>query len=167
MKIKVLISGFVGFMMLSCGGSNDQASSTESTTPATTPAEKTEVVEAVEATEPAIDPMEDKGVGPITSLEIGELGEALVTKGEELFETKCTACHKMGKRFVGPDLVGVVNRRTPEWIMNMILDPEGMVKNNQAAKELLMEYSAPMANQSLEEEEARAIYEYFRTVEEI
>ena len=87
-----------------------------------------------------------------------------ITTGMETFEAKCTACHKMGKRFVGPDLTGVTDRREPEWIMNMILDPELMVKENEAAKALLAEYLSPMANQSLTEEEARSILEYFRTV---
>jgi mono/diheme cytochrome c family protein len=110
-------------------------------------------------------PAKDLGVGPIKSVTLGAtVDEALATTGKETFEAKCTACHKMGKRFVGPDLVGVVDRREPEWIMNMILDPELMVKENEAAKQLLMEYSAPMANQSLTEEEARGILEYFRTL---
>jgi len=107
----------------------------------------------------------DKGVGPIKSIDIPEtIDDALAATGMETFEAKCTACHKMGKRFVGPDLTGVVDRREPEWIMNMILDPELMVKENEAARQLLMEYSAPMANQSLTEDEARSILEYFRTV---
>lgn len=107
----------------------------------------------------------DKGVGPIKSVTLGKtVDEALAATGKATFEAKCTACHKMGKRFVGPDLVGVVDRREPEWIMNMILDPELMVKENEAARQLLMEYSAPMANQSLTEEEARGILEYFRTL---
>lgn len=110
-------------------------------------------------------PAKDLGVGPIKSVTLGEtVDEALAATGMETFEAKCTACHKMGKRFVGPDLVGVVDRREPEWIMNMILDPELMVKENEAARQLLMEYSAPMANQSLTEEEARGILEYFRTL---
>jgi hypothetical protein len=47
----------------------------------------------------------------------------------------------------------------------MILDPEGMVKNDPIAKQLLIDYNgSPMANQSLTEEEARAILEYFRTL---
>lgn len=110
-------------------------------------------------------PGKDLGVGPIKSVSLGEtVDEALAKTGMETFEAKCTACHKMGKRFVGPDLTGVVSRREPEWIMNMILDPELMVKENEAAKQLLMEYSAPMANQNLTEEEARGILEYFRTL---
>ncbi len=44
------------------------------------------------------------------------------------------------------------------------MNPEEMVANDPIAKELLMEYSAPMANQSLTEEETRKILEYFRTI---
>ncbi len=155
MKIKIIIGGIASLMMLSCGSSDSSNTAIEPE-----PVAQTEAVAEVD-----IDPMEDKGVGPVISVEIGELDEALATSGQEIFEANCTACHKMGKRFVGPDLVGITERRTPEWIMNMILDPEGMVKNNKAAKELLMEYSAPMANQSLEEDQARAIYEYLRIAE--
>jgi len=77
----------------------------------------------------------------------------------------CTACHKIGKKFIGPDPSGIMERRSPEWIMNMILDPEGMVKNDPLAKQLLIEFNgSPMANQSLSEDEARAVLEYFRTL---
>ena len=107
--------------------------------------------------------MSDKGIGPIKELELGEIDPDLTKIGEELFIIKCSACHKMNKRFVGPALVGVTERRSPEWIMNMILNPDQMVKENPAAKQLLMEYLSPMANQSLTEDEARAILEYFRT----
>jgi cytochrome c oxidase cbb3-type subunit 3 len=107
--------------------------------------------------------MSDKGVGPITELVLGEIDQSLVTTGKNLFVTKCSACHKIDKRFVGPGLRGVTERRSPEWIMNMILDPDKMVKENPAAKQLLAEYLSPMANQSLTETEARAILEYFRT----
>jgi cytochrome c len=114
--------------------------------------------------EPAA-PAKDLGVGPIKSVTLGEtVDEALAKTGMEVFEAKCTACHKMGKRFVGPDLTGVTDRREPEWIMNMILNPDVMVVENEAAKALLAEYLSPMANQSLTEDEARSILEYFRTV---
>jgi len=107
--------------------------------------------------------MSDKGVGPVQNVELGEIDPALVKTGEETFITKCSACHKIEKRFVGPALKGVTQRRSPEWIMNMILDPDKMVKENPTAKQLLAEYLSPMANQSLTQDEARAILEYFRT----
>ncbi|MCB1179579.1 MAG: cytochrome c [Leptospiraceae bacterium] len=107
--------------------------------------------------------MANKGVGPIKNIELEDIDESLVEKGKEIFKANCTACHKFEKRVVGPPLAGVTQRRSPEWIMNMILNPENMVANDPDAKALLEEYLSPMANQNLTEEEARAILELFRT----
>lgn len=148
MKLKVVVLAICVVLFSSCGDSKKE------TKPSA--AEKAPVVE--------LDPMKDKGVGPIKNLTLAEIDESLATEGKAIFKTKCSACHKMSKRFVGPGLAGVTERRTPEWIMNMILDPELMVAENTAAKKLLEEYLSPMANQSLTEDEARAILEYFRTV---
>ena len=105
-----------------------------------------------------------KGVGPITSITRPEtIDETMAKTGEELFTLKCTACHKIDARYVGPALQGVTQRRTPEWIMNMIMNPEKMVAEDPDAKALIAEYIAPMANQSVTEEEARALLEYLRT----
>ena len=89
----------------------------------------------------------------------------MALKGEEVYKAKCTACHKIGKKFIGPPPNGIFERRSPEWIMNMILNPEEMVQKDPIAKQLLIEFNgSPMANQSLTEEEARSILEYFRTL---
>lgn len=110
-------------------------------------------------------PAKDLGIGPISKVELSDaIDEELAARGMEIFNLKCTSCHKTDKRFVGPAIAGVTERREPEWIMNMILNPEQMVAENEAAKQLLMEYTAPMANQNLTEEEARSILEYFRTL---
>jgi mono/diheme cytochrome c family protein len=109
------------------------------------------------------DPMKNKGVGPITSVTLGEIDQKMADEGKAIFTLKCTACHKISKRLVGPALAGVTERRTPEWIMNQILNPEEMVLKDPIAKKLLAEYIAPMANQGLTEAEARKILEYFRT----
>jgi len=105
------------------------------------------------------------GVGPASSISLGALNQGWVTEGEALFKSKCSSCHKPTKKYVGPAPSGVLDRRNPTWIMNMILDPEKMVKEDPVAKELLKRYLAPMANQSLTEDEARKILEYFRTLE--
>lgn len=126
--------------------------------------ENNQQTEEIAAPEKAVsDPKTDKGVGPITSLILGDIDPALAEQGKTLFTAKCSACHKIEKRFVGPALKGAIDRRTPEWIMNMILNPDKMVVENEEAKKLLAEYLSPMANQSLKEEEARAILEYLRT----
>jgi len=89
----------------------------------------------------------------------------MAAKGKEVFNANCTACHKVDKKFIGPAPKGILERRTPEWIMNMIMDPEGVVKNDPLARDLLMEFNgSPMANQNITEEEARQMVEYFRTL---
>ncbi|HEC44883.1 MAG TPA: c-type cytochrome [Bacteroides sp.] len=105
------------------------------------------------------------GLGPVTSLQLGALNQSMVTEGAELFRAKCSSCHKPTKKYVGPAPVGILERRDPAWIMNMILNPEEMVSSDPVGKELLKRYLAPMANQNLTEDEARKIVEYFRTLE--
>lgn len=110
--------------------------------------------------------LSDKGVGPITSVTLApEIDQDMAAKGKEVFDKMCLACHRTDKKFIGPAPKNVLQRRTPEWVMNMILNPEQMVKENPLAKDLLAEFNgSPMANQNLTEEEARAVLEYFRTL---
>jgi len=110
-------------------------------------------------------PMSSKGVGPVSHVELGEIDPAKVEAGKKIFEEKCTACHRPDQKFIGPAPAGITQRRSPEWIMNMILNPEEMVQKDPIAKQLLIEANgAPMANQNLTEEEARKVLEYFRTL---
>lgn len=150
MKLKVLVVAIVAAVITSCGGEGKKEEKVAA------PVEEQKAV--VET-----DPMKDKGVGPVTSVTLGEIDQKMADEGKAVFLAKCSACHKISKRVVGPALVGVTTRRSPEWIMNMILNPEKMVKENPTAKALLAEYVAPMANQNLTEAEARLILEYFRT----
>lgn len=147
MKIKIITITLLSGMLFSCGGPEDIIETNE---------DETSETEAV---------VEDdgKGVGPITNIELGDIDDAMAAEGEEIFKANCTACHKISKRSVGPALGDVTTRRSPEWIMNMILNPEEMVANDPEAKALLAEYLSPMANQSLTEAEARSILEYLRT----
>jgi cytochrome c len=108
----------------------------------------------------------NKGIGPITSLELpAEIDKEMVAHGKEIYAKLCTACHRPDRKFIGPAQNGIMTRRTPEWVMNMILNPEEMIQKDPLAKALLIEFnSAPMANQNLSQEDARAVLEYFRTL---
>ncbi|PIR21394.1 MAG: cytochrome C [Deltaproteobacteria bacterium CG11_big_fil_rev_8_21_14_0_20_47_16] len=109
---------------------------------------------------PAVNEM---GVGPIQSkVTMEPINSALVAQGKRVFEEKCSACHKFGERYVGPDLKGVTLRRKPEWIMNMILNPQEMTQQDATAKELLATYMTQMTFQNVSQDDARAILEYFR-----
>ncbi|HZW76843.1 MAG TPA: cytochrome c [Flavobacteriaceae bacterium] len=152
--------------LVSCGGKEEKKEE-KVTLRSTTTETVTEAAPATSDVKPSerVD-MSTKGVGPVKSVTIGEtIDQAMAAKGEELYKTNCLACHKTDKKFIGPAPKGILDRRTPEWVMNMILDPEGMVKNDPLAKELLVEFNgSPMANQGLTQDEARQIVEYFRTL---
>lgn len=112
--------------------------------------------------------MDNKGIGPVKNLELpDEIDHAMAAKGKVIFDSKCLACHKPNKKFIGPAPIGVLDRRSPEWVMNMMLNPTEMVMKDPIAKQLLIDHNgSPMANQGLTEEEARQILEYFRTLDE-
>jgi len=107
-----------------------------------------------------------KGVGPVKSITIPEtIDQTLAAEGLDLYEKNCTACHKPNKKHIGPAPKDILSRRTPEWVMNMIINPDKMVQEDPLAKDLLIEFNgSPMSNQGITEDEARAILEYFRTL---
>jgi mono/diheme cytochrome c family protein len=150
MKFTLALGLSLGIFITACGGdkSTEQASAT-TTAGATglTPAQL------------------EKGIGPITSVELGPIDQALADQGKAVFELKCSACHKIEARHVGPALRGVTQRRKPEFIMNMILNPDEMVQKHPEIQKLLAEYFVPMTFQNVTESEARSILEYFRSVD--
>lgn len=106
----------------------------------------------------------ENGIGPVTeAVTLGPVDQKLAEHGEELFAGKCSACHKMDERYVGPPLGGVTTRRTPTYVMNMMLNPEEMYTRHPVARGLLAQYMTQMPNLQLSREEARAILEYLRT----
>lgn len=110
--------------------------------------------------------LSNKGVGPVTSVALApEIDQELVSSGEAVYNQMCLACHRIGQKFIGPAPNRILERRSPEWVMNMILNPEVMVKEDPLAKDLLIEFNgSPMANQNLTQDQARAVLEYFRTL---
>ena len=107
----------------------------------------------------------ENGIGPIKEkLELGPIDQRLVKQGEEIWNQKCIICHKLDEKFIGPPQRDVLKRRTPEFFINMVLNPEEMQNRHPAIKQLRNEYMAPMTNQNLTFEEARALLEFLREV---
>lgn len=106
------------------------------------------------------------GIGPVAAFSLPEtVDDEMATKGKEIFDAKCTACHKPTEKSIGPAPKGIMEKRNPSWVMNMILNPTEMTQKDPLAKQLLIEFNmSPMANQNLTEEDARAVLEYFRTL---
>ena len=107
------------------------------------------------------------GIGPVEeAITVGEIDMERVEIGKEIFRTKCSACHKMDQDYVGPPLGDVLDKRTPTYVMNMILNPVEMTKKHPDARKMLAQYMNQMTFQNVSRDEARAIVEYLATVED-
>jgi mono/diheme cytochrome c family protein len=78
--------------------------------------------------------------GPLVRVEAAPASQG-GTAGETIFQTKCAACHTMGKgKLVGPDLKGVTARRDAQWLKSFIADPNKLfAANDPTAQQLLSE----------------------------
>jgi len=110
-------------------------------------------------------PLADKGIGPITSVSLGPIDPDRVSKGLQIFQTKCFVCHKLDEKLVGPALKGVTKRRSPEWILNQVLNPTEMAAKDPIAKDLVAQLHTQMTPQGLSEDEARSVLDYLRQVD--
>lgn len=165
MKLTIKFISILSLLIaFSCGEKEKKESYSLDNGNAMEETKKAEPVSSVKASE-RID-LTNKGIGPVKSVTIAtEVDQNLAAQGKAVYDKMCTACHKPDKNYIGPAPKNILDRRTPEWVMNMILNPDVMIVQDPLAKDLLMEFNgAPMANQNLTEEEARAILEYFRTL---
>jgi mono/diheme cytochrome c family protein len=110
--------------------------------------------------------LDNKGIGPIKKINFETtINNDLAEKGKATFNQKCTACHMANRKLIGPAMKGIYERRSPEWVMNMLLNPAEMLKKDPVAIALLKEYNnIMMLNQNLTNDEARSISEYLRTL---
>ena len=163
MKKHFLIFTTLTLLTACGGGTNNNNNSNDTTTPETTAPQATTTA----TPEPDFpDWQNQKGVKPITlNPPLADTPDAaMAAKGEETFNTYCTVCHRPKKRLTGPAMIGLLDRRTPEWVMNMILNPDVMEKQDPIAKKLVEEYNTLMLNQRLNEQQARELLEYIRTI---
>lgn len=154
-SISILVSCCI-FSMVACNANNTADSG----------AKKNE--SAVEEPTPVMLQVNDflkegnKGVGGITSFEHKPFDQKLADEGNKLFIVKCTMCHEIKEDKIGPALYGVTKKRTPEWMMNMILTPDKMLAEDADAIALSKSYDGAMAALGLNPQEAIAILEYLR-----
>jgi mono/diheme cytochrome c family protein len=106
----------------------------------------------------------DKGIGKFQNVELTHpLDEKMVAAGKNVYDVKCSSCHKLtDEKLVGPGWKGVTDRRTPEWIMNFVTNVDEMINKDAAAQKMLEECLVRMPNQNLSDEDARAVLEYMR-----
>lgn len=159
MKNTILLLLMAG-VLLGCGGKKEEQKDGFKVS-RTKKEEKKEVISAAVPVD-----LDNTGIGPIKELTFpAEIDKAMAARGEEKFNAICTACHMVDQRMIGPAMKGIYEKRNPAWVMNFILNPDGMLRDDPIAKALLKEYNnAIMLNQNVSEEDARDLAEYLRTL---
>lgn len=108
--------------------------------------------------------------GPATPrMRMDEAPERLrnISRGEDLFRTRCSACHAVGTEGAGaarpgPDLFGVTERRDDAWLRRWIAEPDKVLaEGDPLALELLEQWGrVPMPNLRLDAEDVDEIVRY-------
>lgn len=107
------------------------------------------------------------GFGPVKKkLNLGPIDKSMAAEGEKIFESKCASCHKLDERYTGPAQRNVLQRVTPEFFMNTVINPDENLEKHPHSKEMLAQYMTKMTNQNINLKDARALLEYFRVLNE-
>jgi cytochrome c len=108
----------------------------------------------------------DKGIGPVKSVVLGPLNKKMADDGKVIFNNQCTVCHDIDQKKLAPPLRNITKLRTPEYIMNLLLNSAQMQKENTTIKALLKQYNnLPMPDPALNQAKARSVLEYLRSLE--
>lgn len=86
--------------------------------------------------------------------------------GEKDFNTSCVTCHTIGGgRLIGPDLVGVTDKRTMEWLSNFIRSPQSLIDSGDTeAVDLAKEYAGlVMPDAAMDDAQIADIISYIRS----
>ena len=88
--------------------------------------------------------------------------------GAKIFTEKCTACHTIGKKMLGPDLAGVTSRREAGWLRRQIKEPDVMIaEKDPIVMQLLQESNnLPMVPMGLSDADVDAVIAYLKSTEQ-
>ncbi|MCF7804710.1 MAG: cytochrome c [Candidatus Marinimicrobia bacterium] len=112
---------------------------------------------------PLTDTQLKHGIGPIDTVKVGNIDIGLVRRGQSIFRAECMKCHTMDKAVLGPALRNITERRTPEFIMNMILNPQENVMRHPVLQKYHQQFNQYMTDVGLDSSGARAVLEYLRS----
>jgi protein SCO1 len=106
-------------------------------------------------------------VGSSVAIAQQQLPDTLFERGKAIFNQRgCVSCHSIGKGVIAaPDLAGVANRRSREWLVSWLRDPEPMLDTDKAAIKMMKSFNGMrMPNLRLTDEEINAVITYMELV---
>lgn len=144
-KTIVCLSFLIAPLFWNCGGAQQRA-------------------ESPETDESAILKQEEVHGTPVAEVVLSTpLDAKMVQHGQEIFDLKCSSCHKLTEeKLVGPGWKGVTQRRKPEWIINMVTNVDMMLDSDPDAQKMLEECLVRMPNQNVSADDARSLLEFMR-----
>ncbi len=156
MRSQIIIAMVIALTLAiaSCGG-KDTAPTTGGEKPQSMLGPKTENEKMI---------AEGRGIGEVKTVNLSTpLEQDRVKRGQDIYDMKCSACHKLtDERVVGPGWAGITKTRKPEWIMNMITNVDAMLERDPEAQKLLELCLTRMPNQNVSIGDARDILEFMR-----
>lgn len=109
--------------------------------------------------------VKDLGIGPVKKVEIGPLNKKLADDGMSIYNNKCIVCHDLDQKKIGPPLRTVTKERTPEYIMNLLVNYVQMQKEDPVLKDIIKKFNnLPMPDPAMNQSQARSVLEYLRSV---
>lgn len=90
--------------------------------------------------------------------------DALAQDGKDLFQSKCASCHTVGGGDnVGPDLKDVGSKRSADWLVKVITEPDKLAAAKDPAQlELVKKYGMQMPNLGVSAADAQKIVAYLQ-----
>jgi mono/diheme cytochrome c family protein len=88
--------------------------------------------------------------------------KGLAKTGKTVWSAKgCMGCHMIGKKLAAPDLNGLYERRTAEWVKSWLKNPEPMFETDAAVQAMVKEYNGlKMPNMKLTDAQIDQVMHY-------
>ncbi|MCM2272419.1 MAG: cytochrome c [candidate division Zixibacteria bacterium] len=106
----------------------------------------------------------EHGIGPVTEdIQLAAVDPAKAASGQDIFIKKCATCHYLDHKKTGPMLRDVTKRRSSEYVLNQILNPEQMGKLHPDGRKLVAQYAQFMTIQGITRENADDLLHFLRS----
>ena len=94
--------------------------------------------------------------------------DVMTKRGKMLWTNRgCGACHGIGKKMAGPDLAGLEQRRSREWINKWLKETDSMIASDSTAMALVAEWKGiRMPQQTITDQDVESLLNYLRAEED-
>ncbi|UIR55253.1 c-type cytochrome [Sphingobacterium sp. SRCM116780] len=88
-----------------------------------------------------------------------------VKEGEKIFKSKCTSCHAIGRKVVGPALKGVTDKQSEEWLIKWVKNSQAFIASgDKDAVAIFEEYNKSVMTSftDLSDDQVKSVLAYIK-----